>query len=272
MGLPSSLALTKTSLTKALALSVLTGRTSTGGPSARKISCSLSLSLASVRFARSVQLCVCGGGCAADGRVLAMLCGRTFAVLPQLVLFMHLLVLFMHPSPLLFVSFAAFVCHMNVFPVINELVDPAPKRVNLVSKGSVATCAIVFYFAGLMGYWVFGNEFIQCELEERCVHVHVFAHALDFTLAEGVVLGVGFPLSPIALLPLSPAADIIKAYEHLQHGSPDHILVPSGMVRTVQFGIGLALTFSFPVVAYELRHSFEQVRCLEGILHCDILG
>ena len=39
-----------------------------------------------------------------------------------------------------------------------------------------------------------------------------------------------------------------------------HLLVPSVLVRIVQIGIGIALIFSFPVLAFELRH------CVDALL------
>lgn len=53
--------------------------------------------------------------------------------------------------------------------------------------------------------------------------------------------------------------DIISSYGNMQHGDDPHghsIYVPASAVQTVQVFIAIALTFSFPIVTYELRHCF----------------
>lgn len=55
-------------------------------------------------------------------------------------------------------------------------------------------------------------------------------------------------------------SNIIQSYEDMQEareGSQQQLLVPRLLVQIMQFAIGLALTFAYPVVTYELRHSAE---------------
>ena len=57
-------------------------------------------------------------------------------------------------------------------------------------------------------------------------------------------------------------ADVLQSYEDMQASADSHqqsVVVPAIVVKVLQFGIGMALTMSFPVVAYELRHSIEFV-------------
>ena len=55
-------------------------------------------------------------------------------------------------------------------------------------------------------------------------------------------------------------SNIIQSYEDMQEGragGTPQLLVPRLLVQIMQFAIGLALTFAYPVVTYELRHSAE---------------
>eukprot|EP01138_Halocafeteria_seosinensis_P016268 gb/GECG01016598.1/.p1 GENE.gb/GECG01016598.1/~~gb/GECG01016598.1/.p1 ORF type:complete len:281 (+),score=20.96 gb/GECG01016598.1/:1-843(+) len=110
----------------------------------------------------------------------------------------------------------AFVCHMNVFPVVAELKDPSKKRTDLVSKYSMLVCLVIYSIGGSFGFFAF----------------------------EG-----------------NAKSDVIESYEDLESkkDSSGSIFVPSVVVKVMQIGIALALTFSFPVVAFELRHSAEQL-------------
>jgi amino acid permease len=55
-------------------------------------------------------------------------------------------------------------------------------------------------------------------------------------------------------------ADLISAYEKLDASAGrDHIYVPRGLVVALQFGIGIAITLCFPVMAFELRNAVERV-------------
>ena len=58
-----------------------------------------------------------------------------------------------------------------------------------------------------------------------------------------------------------PGDRMLQSYEDLESekNSSGSIFVPSVVVKAMQIGIALALTFSFPVVAFELRHSAEQL-------------
>ena len=112
-----------------------------------------------------------------------------------------------------------YVCHMNVFPVMSELKDFSYSRMAIVSKGAVIIAGGLYVAVGTLGYVAFGS------------HVK---------------------------------SDIIKSYQYMQvhdsspaHPGKDFIVVPATVVKVLQFGIGIALTFSFPVVFYELRHSVE---------------
>ena len=53
---------------------------------------------------------------------------------------------------------------------------------------------------------------------------------------------------------LAYSDDLLDTYDDF------HLLVPSVLVRIVQIGIGIALIFSFPVLAFELRH------CVDALL------
>lgn len=113
----------------------------------------------------------------------------------------------------------AYVCHMNVFPIMGELQDPSYPRMSLVSKISVVLAGVIYILTGTLGYLAFGSN---------------------------------------------TEPDIIKAYQNMaEDGSvaagTDHILLPTTAIRVLQFGLGIAITFTFPVVAYELRHSIEQL-------------
>ena len=66
-------------------------------------------------------------------------------------------------------------------------------------------------------------------------------------------------------------ADIISSYECVEGNqlpgdgySNGHIAVPRALILIVQTGIGAALTLSFPVIAFELRHCLELLAFGEG--------
>lgn len=102
----------------------------------------------------------------------------------------------------------AFVCHMNVFPVFQELRNPSEARMTRVGVISCGVCFFVYIIAGTFGYLAF----------QQRLH-----------------------------------GDLIQSYDD------GHIYVSTEIVDVFQFGIGLALTFAFPVVSFELRHSLDSI-------------
>lgn len=107
----------------------------------------------------------------------------------------------------------AFVCHMNVFPIYQELKDRSIGRMDTVGSFAVLICFVVYAMAGIMGYVGFKDE--VCD-------------------------------------------DLLDTYNESQ--VIENSLVPGVVVHIVQIGIGIALIFSFPVLAFELRH------CVDALL------
>lgn len=120
----------------------------------------------------------------------------------------------------------AFVCHFNVHPLMQELQQPSEARMAWVARGAVGITMGIYLITGIAGYLAFA-QYTQ--------------------------------------------ADLISSYECVErdqlpgdgygHG---HITVPKGLVLFVQTGIGAALTLSFPVIAFELRHCLELLAFGEG--------
>lgn len=54
--------------------------------------------------------------------------------------------------------------------------------------------------------------------------------------------------------------DIISSYQNIHSTlGVDKLLIPKVVVKVLQLGIGMALVFTYPVLAFELRHSMDEL-------------
>jgi len=126
-----------------------------------------------------------------------------------------------------------------------------------VGAFSILICFVVYILTGLFGYIGF-RDAVQCTLLRA-----------NFIAPRDVPV---FSLD-VLLLRCAGAADLLDTYD------VTHILVPDVIVRIVQCGIGIALIFSFPVLAFELRHCVDAVffphaefRCVDPRAWCAVSG
>lgn len=100
----------------------------------------------------------------------------------------------------------AFLCHMNAFPIRNELKDPTLVRMGHVSLASMLVCASIYFLAGAFGYFAFTDS----TLDNLMLNFVTSGNTLAFTMD---VLRVGFGLALIFSFPVI----IYEAREGIVH-------------------------------------------------------
>lgn len=122
----------------------------------------------------------------------------------------------------------AFLCHMNAFPIRNELKDPTLERMGRVSLASMLTCAAIYFMSGAFGYFAFTDSTLDNLMLNFVTSGNTLAYTMD-------VLRVGFGLALIFSFPVI----IYEAREGIVHLFFQHS--PSAHTPRFHFLLNLAM-------------------------------
>lgn len=100
----------------------------------------------------------------------------------------------------------AFLCHMNAFPIRNELKNPTLERIAVVSRSSMLLCAAIYFMSGAFGYFAFTDSTLDNLMLNFVTSGNSLAYLMD-------VLRVGFGIALIFSYPVI----IYEAREGIVH-------------------------------------------------------
>ena len=89
----------------------------------------------------------------------------------------------------------AFTCQVNVFAIYDDLAEPSPRRMDVVSTGAVSTCFLAYLLMGTFGYMDFGQRTLGNVLLNYCVEKSRDPLMISAFVCIVVTIVMAFPLN-----------------------------------------------------------------------------